>query len=141
MKDPYIHSSPRVRYKPSSHLRGENQASLCSALYSWSLNLVKHQAISWRRCQGTSGRIAHKKIFITNLCKCLSLGRLHLSEYHLVILDLQSILFLFFIVLHIILFPVLHLLLLFQFAFLFSVRIFIYYSLRSEISVGNFVLA
>jgi hypothetical protein len=35
--------SPRVRYKPSSHLRGENQPSLCSALCIWSLNLAKHQ--------------------------------------------------------------------------------------------------
>jgi hypothetical protein len=31
-KDPCTHSSPRVRYKPSSHLRGENYASLCSTL-------------------------------------------------------------------------------------------------------------
>jgi hypothetical protein len=43
MNDPYTHSSPRVRYKPLSHLHGENQASLCSALYSWSHNLAKHQ--------------------------------------------------------------------------------------------------
>jgi hypothetical protein len=28
-KDPCTHSSPRVWYKPLSHLRGENQASLC----------------------------------------------------------------------------------------------------------------
>jgi hypothetical protein len=42
MKDPYTHHSSRVRYKPSSHLRGKNQAFLCSALYSWSLNLAKH---------------------------------------------------------------------------------------------------
>jgi hypothetical protein len=41
MKDPCTHSSPRVRYKPSSHLRGENQASLCSTLCTWSLNLVE----------------------------------------------------------------------------------------------------
>jgi hypothetical protein len=41
MKDPCTHSSPRVRYKPSSHLRGENCASLCSTLYSWSLNLAE----------------------------------------------------------------------------------------------------
>jgi hypothetical protein len=83
----------RIRYKTSSHLRRENQASLCSALYSWSLNLAKHQAIFWRRCRGTSRRIAHKKVFITNLCKRLSLGRLHLREYHLVLLDLRSTLF------------------------------------------------
>jgi hypothetical protein len=83
MKDPCTHSSPRVWYKHSSHLRGENQASLCSALYSWSLNLAKHQAIFWHHCRGTSRRIAHKKVFITNLCKRLSLGRLHLREFHL----------------------------------------------------------
>jgi hypothetical protein len=40
-KSPCTHSSPRVRYKPSSHLRGENCASLCSTLYSWSLNLAE----------------------------------------------------------------------------------------------------
>jgi hypothetical protein len=28
-KDPFTHSSLRVRYKPSSHLHGENQAFLC----------------------------------------------------------------------------------------------------------------
>jgi hypothetical protein len=56
---------------------------------------VKHQKIFWRHCRGTSRRIAHKKVFITNLCKRLRLGRLHLCECHLVILDLQSTLFLF----------------------------------------------
>jgi hypothetical protein len=40
-KSPFTHSSLRVRYKPSSHLRGENCTSLCSTLYSWSLNLAE----------------------------------------------------------------------------------------------------
>jgi hypothetical protein len=44
-KDPCTHSSPRVLYKPSSHLHGENCASLCSTLYSWSLNLVEASSI------------------------------------------------------------------------------------------------
>jgi hypothetical protein len=83
--------------------------------------------IFWRRCRGTSRRIAYKKVFITNLCKCLSLGRLHLSEYHLILLDFQSTLFLFcyclayhfifcfayFYILVCILFFILHFLLLF----------------------------
>jgi hypothetical protein len=51
--------------------------------------------IFWRRYRGTSRRIAYKKVFITNLCKRLILGRLHLHEYHLVLLDFQSTLFLF----------------------------------------------
>jgi hypothetical protein len=67
----------------------------CAEHYSWSLNLAKHQRIFWRHCRGTSRRIAHKKVFITNLCKRLSLGRLHLRDWHLVLLDLQSTLFLF----------------------------------------------
>jgi hypothetical protein len=44
-KDPCTHSSPRVRYKPSSHLHGENCASLCSTLYSWCLNLAEASSI------------------------------------------------------------------------------------------------
>jgi hypothetical protein len=43
-KGPCTHSSPRVQYKTLSHLHGENCASLCSTLYSWSLNLAEASA-------------------------------------------------------------------------------------------------
>jgi hypothetical protein len=44
-KSPCTHSSPRVQYKPSSHLCGENCTSMCSTLFSWSLSLAEASSI------------------------------------------------------------------------------------------------
>jgi hypothetical protein len=43
MKNPYTHSSREFDINPRFTFVGENQASLCSALCTWSLNLAKHQ--------------------------------------------------------------------------------------------------
>jgi hypothetical protein len=90
---------------------------------------IKH--IFWRRYRGTSRRIAHKKVFIANLCKRLSLGRLHLGDYHLVLLDFAKYFIFVLLVLHIIilLFSVLHyfyfsiFIFIFCFAFLFTIYV------------------
>ena len=83
---------------PLSHPRGEKSFSCYNTL------LV-----------GTSRRLPHSKFnFITNVCKHLRLGRLHLREHHLVLLYLESILFCFVIVLHMI------------FIFRFCIHLFIF---------------
>ena len=135
--------------KPSSHPSWGKLSFLYYTLCTWSLNLTHFiltqvttsraiKTVFWLRCRGIIAvkvypMVSHNKVnFITNLCEHLSLGRLHLREHHLIHLYLQTNLFCFVIVLHIIfifrfhiLFSVLHFVLhlLFRFA-LFSVILF-----------------